>query len=57
MEVDGVVNAALGALGKRPRVVPGWFNRLTVALTAHLPRALKLRMIETQTRKYLRRTT
>lgn len=57
MEAHDVVAAALGALGKRPRVVPGWFNRLTVALTAHLPRATVLRMIETQTKKYSKRST
>lgn len=56
MEPEVVVAAALGALGARPRVVPGWFNRAVVALTAHLPRAIALRMIEEQTRKYAQRT-
>ncbi len=57
MEAKDVVAAALGALGKRPRVVAGWFNRLTVALTAHLPRATTLRMIEAQTKKFSKRST
>ena len=37
MNPDHVVSAALGALGKRPRVVPGLFNRLTTSLVALLP--------------------
>jgi hypothetical protein len=57
MEADDVVKAALGALGRRPRVVPGWFNRAVVTLMAHLPRAVALRMIERQTRKYSPRST
>jgi short-subunit dehydrogenase len=51
MNPDHVVRAALGALGKRPRVVPGLFNRLTTWLVAPLPRTTTLRMIAAQTKK------
>jgi short-subunit dehydrogenase len=57
MEAAEVAQAALGALGRGPRVVPGWFNRASVALVAHLPRAVALRMIDSQTRKYTPRTS
>lgn len=57
MEAADVVEAALGALGRGPRVVPGWFNRASIALTAHLPRSVTLRMIDRQTRKYSQRTS
>jgi short-subunit dehydrogenase len=52
MNPDDVVSAALGALGKRPRVVPGLFNRLTTWLLAPLPRTLTLRLIAAQTKKF-----
>jgi uncharacterized protein len=52
MNPDRVVSAALGALGKRPRVVPGLFNRLTTSLVAMLPRTMTLRMIANQTKKF-----
>jgi uncharacterized protein len=51
MDPDYVVRAALGALGKRPRVVPGLFNRLTTWLLAPLPRTTVLRMISARTKK------
>jgi short-subunit dehydrogenase len=52
MHPDFVVSATLAALGKRPRVVPGFFNRLTTWLVALLPRATTLRMIAAQTKKF-----
>jgi uncharacterized protein len=51
MNPDDVAHAALGALGRRPRVVPGLLNRLTAWLVAPLPRSTTLRMIAAQTRK------
>ncbi len=55
MNPEHVVGAALGALGRRPRVVPGLFNRLTTWLLAPLPRTTTLRMIAAQTKKYTTR--
>jgi uncharacterized protein len=55
MNPDHVVSAALGALGKGPRVVPGLFNRLTTWLLAPLPRTTSLRMIAAQTKKFATR--
>jgi len=55
MDPDQVVRAALGALGKRPRVVPGLFNRLTTWLLAPLPRTTTLRMVAGQTKKFATR--
>ncbi|MGO8970268.1 MAG: SDR family NAD(P)-dependent oxidoreductase [Myxococcaceae bacterium] len=55
MKPDEVASAALGALGKRPRVVAGFFNRLTIWLLAFLPRSLTLRMIAAQTKKFATR--
>lgn len=55
MNPDDVVSAALRALGKRPRVVPGLFNRLTTWLVALLPRSTTLRMIAAQTKKFATR--
>jgi uncharacterized protein len=52
MQPDDVVKAALAALGKRPRVVPGLFNQLTTALLSPLPRAWVLKMVAAQTKKY-----
>ena len=55
MSPDEVALAALATLGKRPRVVPGLFNRLTTWLLAPLPRTLTLRMIAAQTKKFATR--
>ncbi len=55
MNPEHVVSAALGALGRRPRVVPGLFNRLTTWLLAPLPRATRLRMVAAQTKKFATR--
>ena len=55
MNPDDVASAALAALGKRPRVVPGQFNRLTTWLLAPLPRKTTLRMIAAQTKKFASR--
>jgi uncharacterized protein len=55
MNPNHVVSAALGALGKRPRVVPGLVNRLTTWLLAPLPRTTTLRMIAAQTKKFATR--
>ena len=55
MNPDHVVSAALRALGKRPRVLPGLFNRLTISLVAFLPRTTTLRMIAAQTKKFATR--
>ena len=55
MNPDRVVRAALAALGRRPRVVPGLFNRLTSLLLVPLPRTTTLRMIAAQTRKFATR--
>lgn len=55
MNPDQVVSAALGALGKRPRVVPGLLNRLTTWLLAPLPRTMTLRMVAAQTKKFATR--
>jgi len=52
MQADAVVDAALASLGRRPRVVPGLFNRLTSALAAPLPRGWLLRRVAAQTKKY-----
>jgi short-subunit dehydrogenase len=52
MAPEAVVGAALDALGRRPRVVPGLFNQLTTALLSPLPRAWVLKMIAAQTKKY-----
>jgi short-subunit dehydrogenase len=57
MEAPEVVEAALATLGAGPRVVPGWFNRASGALLAHLPRAVAIRLIAAQTRKYTPRTS
>jgi short-subunit dehydrogenase len=56
MEAEAVVEAALAALGRGPRAVPGWFNKASVALVAHLPRSVALRLIANQTRKFSQRT-
>lgn len=46
MEPDTVVRAALGALGKRPFVIPGFKNKLVYFLmTRVLPRRASLRMM------------
>ena len=55
MNPDDVVRAALGALGKRPRVIPGLVNRLTTWLLAPLPRTVSLRLIAAQTKKFATR--
>jgi len=55
MSPDRVVSAALAALGRRPRVVPGLFNRLTTWLLAPLPRTMRLRMVARQTKKFAAR--
>jgi hypothetical protein len=52
MAPEPVAEAALQALGRGPRVVPGLFNRLTTALISPLPRAWALRLIAAQTKKY-----
>jgi short-subunit dehydrogenase len=52
MAPEAVVDAALSALGRQPRVVPGLFNRLTTALISPLPRAWALKLIAAQTKKY-----
>jgi hypothetical protein len=57
MAAADVAEAALETLGQGPRVVTGWFNRASVALVAHLPRALAIRLIASQTRKYSPRTS
>jgi uncharacterized protein len=57
MEASQVAEAALNALGQGPRVVPGWFNRATAALVAHLPRSVAIRLIAAQTKKYTPRTS
>ncbi len=57
MEASEVVAAALATLGAGPRVVPGWFNRASLALVSHLPRAVAIRLIAAQTRKYSQRSS
>jgi len=52
MNPDDVARTALGALGRRPRVVPGLLNRLTPWLLAPLPRRTSLRMIAARMRKF-----
>jgi len=52
MDPDEVVRAALGALGRRPRVVAGLLNRLTPWLLAPLPRTTGLRTIAARMRKF-----
>jgi uncharacterized protein len=55
MDAGVVAEAALGALGKRTRVVPGWANKLAAAWVPRLPRRLGIRLIAGQTAKYQRR--
>jgi uncharacterized protein len=55
MDAAVVAEAALGALGKRTRVVPGWANRLAAAWVPRLPRRIGIRLIASQTKKYRRR--
>lgn len=57
MDADKVAEAALTALGKRTRVIPGWANRLTAALVPRLPRPLGIRLIASQTHKLSPRRT
>jgi short-subunit dehydrogenase len=52
LRADAVVKAALSSLGRRPRVVPGLFYKLSSALMAPLPRAWALKTIAAQTKKY-----
>ncbi len=55
MNPEHVVTATLRALGKRPRVVPGLFNRFSTLLLAPLPRTTALRVIAAQTKKFATR--
>ena len=55
MQPDDVASAALNALGRSPRVVPGLFNRLTPWLLAALPRTTGLRIVAAQMRKFAAR--
>jgi short-subunit dehydrogenase len=55
MDAESVAEAALRALGRRTRVVPGWANRLTAACLPWVPGRLRIRLIASQTGKYLRR--
>jgi short-subunit dehydrogenase len=45
MEIEPVVEEALAALGRRPVVVTGWPNRLSVALLGLLPRRVAVRLV------------
>jgi short-subunit dehydrogenase len=55
MDAGTVAESALAALGKRPRVVPGWANRLAASWVPRLPRRFGIRLIAGQTAKYQRR--
>jgi short-subunit dehydrogenase len=50
MEIEPVVEQALDALGRRPILVPGWPNRLSVALLGLLPRRLTVRVVSSTMR-------
>jgi uncharacterized protein len=51
MTADAVVRAALGALGRRPVVIPGWRNRLSAGFANRLlPRRTRVGLVSRQTR-------
>jgi short-subunit dehydrogenase len=53
MEPARVVDEALAALGRTPRLVPGVANRLQSRLLALLPRRWVIPLVAAQTKKFL----
>jgi short-subunit dehydrogenase len=51
MDPGEVAETALSALGKRPSVIPGRFNRFAFAAMRLMPRSRAIRLISATTRK------